>query len=105
MNKARISMTIDQRLLERIDDLAAAQNTNRSALIERLLREAVTEEEMLDSPLIRQMVMSAMGSPSVVRSLTTVLEDALDDEQLETIQKRLSQLQKLSDTPTARKGR
>lgn len=98
-------MTIDQRLLVRIDHLAAAQNTNRSALIERLLREAVTEEEMLDSPLIRQMVMSAMGSPSVVRSLTTVLEDALDDEQLETIQKRLSQLQKLSDTPTPRKGR
>ena len=98
-------MTIDQRLLERIDHLADAQNTNRSALIERLLREAVTEEEMLDSPLIRQMVTAAMGAPSVVSSLTKAFEGSLDGEQLATIRNRLEQLQKLSDKPVPPKRR
>lgn len=108
MSKARISLTIDDRLLERIDQLAEAQNVTRSALVERLLREAVSEEEMLANPTIRQMVTAAIGSPAVLRSLTKQFEKLLTDEQAVPIRERLEQLHSLArqeERPTDKKAR
>jgi len=105
MTKARISLTIDDRLLERVDKLAQDRHITRSALIERLLRESVTEEEMLGNPLIRQMVSAAIGSPAVLRSLSRQFENILNDEQVGPILDRLRELHRMAQRNVKPKGK
>lgn len=92
-------MTIDDGVLARIDRIAADQGVSRSALIERLLLEAVTEEEMLDQPAVRQML-AAISSRGVIETLSKALDHSLSSEQMETVSRKLKRIR----SDVSRKG-
>lgn len=91
MLKARISMTIDEGVLARIDRVAEDQGVARSALIERLLLEAVTEEEMLNQPAVKQMLV-ALSSRGVIENLSKALDQSLSSEQMDTVSRKLKRI-------------
>ena len=95
MVKVRVTVTIDEELLERIDQVSKATRENRSALIERLLRESVTEEEMMMDPRFRDLFVRAVASPEVVESLAGVLEKVLDERQFEAVAGKLHRMRKI----------
>ena len=68
MGKARMTVTIDSDLLERLDRLAQRRAVARSALIEGFLAEAITEEELLETTQVQGMF-ATMGSPAVIEAL------------------------------------
>ncbi len=96
MSKVRITITIDEELLESIDRIADKLKENRSSLIERFLREAVVEEEMMLSPMVRHILSSAMASPEVVDSLRGALESEMEERHYNVVSDRLDRMQSVS---------
>ena len=92
MAKVRITITIDEDLLERLDRISEAGRENRSALIERLLLECVTEEEMMVDPIVQNLFRSAMASPKVTESLTDALRNVLDEERFDVVSNRVKRI-------------
>ena len=92
MVKVRITITIDEDLLERIDRISEVKRENRSALIERLLLECVTEEEMMVDPIVRDLLRSAMASPQVTESLTEALRNVMDEERFDVVSNRIRRI-------------
>jgi hypothetical protein len=82
-NKVRISMTIDPKILKRIDAVCDAREEPRSAYIERVLKHSLREEEAyleeMESPLWRG-IYKALSSPGTLTMLAKVLGDELSDE-------------------------
>lgn len=98
MTKERVTITIDDRLLARIDKLAKSSGTPRSALIERLMEEAVTEEEMVQTPEVQSMLRT-ISSPKVIDQLDLQLGEYLDEDQKRAVSRRLSSLRGLTRRP------
>jgi len=96
MSKVRITITIDEDLLASIDRISEQRKENRSSLIERFLREAVAEEEMMLSPMVRHMLSSAMASPQVVESLRGALESEMEDRHYNVVSDKLDRMQSVS---------
>jgi len=94
MGKPKICITIDESLLGRLKELAVSQRLPLSTLIERLLREAVAEEELLLHPAVRESLAQALASKNVLGNLTKMLGDALSPGQKETVRGKLRQLGK-----------
>ena len=87
-------MTIDEALLRRVDSIAAETGEARSALIERLLREAVTEEELLLNPAVKESLSKTFASKSVMQTWSRILGNALTPDQKKTVTQKLMQLDK-----------
>jgi metal-responsive CopG/Arc/MetJ family transcriptional regulator len=96
MSKVRITITIDEDLLESIDRIAGKLKENRSSLIERFLRGAVAEEEMMLSPMVRHMLSSAMASPQVVESLRGALRNEMEERHYNVVADKLDRMQSVS---------
>ncbi len=89
MTKRPISITLDEPMIERLDALAALEGTTRTAIIERALRNDLPEQESfhkdLENPLMRALHAQITRSPTVMRTLATMVRQELTEEQIERI--------------------
>ena len=85
VNKEKLSITLDSRLVRRIDLLAEKRGTNRSSFIERvLLREIGVEERWVDqmeNPVYRGVLRALTETPGLLESMATMLGDHLNTEE------------------------
>jgi metal-responsive CopG/Arc/MetJ family transcriptional regulator len=105
MGKARVTITIDEDLLERIKDLAEQFGSKHSTLIESLLREAIAERELF-SPKYHHRFLAAMHSPRPIETLMESLKEAgMDQKQIDTLRTRIHLIPVRQDlTGSRRKG-
>ena len=96
MPKERVTITIDDELLARIDTLAEKQGLTRSALVELLLADGVVEEELIESPEV-QGTIAAITSPDVVEMLGQALREAgaLDELQERAVSRAFGRIRRM----------
>jgi metal-responsive CopG/Arc/MetJ family transcriptional regulator len=100
--KDRVTITLDEDLLKRLDKLARQQDVTRSALIEQLVEEGIVEGEIVESPEVSNLL-SALSSPSVVNSLTTAM--GLSDDQQRVVARKMRSLQRPDGDKKPPKGK
>jgi len=75
-DKARISMTIDPKLLRRIDAVCESRNEPRSSMIERILESEMNEEEQfvedMENPVLRALARIIADTPGVTKFLASL---------------------------------
>ncbi len=95
-NKAKIGVSIDQSLLERIDRLCELRNEARSAFFERVLSGEIDGEERfmagLENPLVRGIVRAIVESPGVLEVAAKVARADLAPGELEGCRENLPEL-------------
>jgi len=84
-DKARISMTIDPKLLRRIDAVCESRNEPRSSMIERILENEMDEEEQfvkdMENPVLRALARIIADTPGVTKFLASLggMDTGLDN--------------------------
>ena len=82
MNAARekrekIAISIDRRLLERVDGVAESRAESRSGVIERMLLNEIDEEEgflrKMENPVTRILFEKLMSSPRLIQAIACCL--------------------------------
>ena len=84
--KLKLSITLDAEVTKRVDRLAKATRSNRSAVLEALVIDALNQNEAAikasADPVVMGAFMRAMTEPGVIRGVAEVLRHDLSDEQL-----------------------
>ncbi len=91
-NKEKISISIEADLLRRLDAVCEARGDSRSAVIERILRDEMPEEESflqgMEDPMSRALIATLIRSPAVLKVIATVAGKAISDADLKRVQER-----------------
>lgn len=104
--KVKVSVSVDENLLRRIDRVAKHKRVSRSAEIETAVRDHLDSTEMMVKAFandqLRDAFIRAFSAPDVVRQFAAVMQEDLSDEQLrlfsDVVQKlRASKRKKTSD--------
>jgi metal-responsive CopG/Arc/MetJ family transcriptional regulator len=86
MRKERVTFTVDQNILARVDRIASLTDKTRSALMESLLETGVEELERtiehLGSPIIGSIVQSIIDHPKLVNAIAKAIGERLDPEEM-----------------------
>lgn len=86
-SKQIISLSIDAPLMERVNMLADAKGLSRSAMIERLIEEAIEQEEMATAafanPVVAQAIMQAFMNPKVAKEVAKSMVGGSSPAQME----------------------
>lgn len=84
--KVKISVSVDENVLRRIDRVAKHKGTTRSAEISAACRDYVEDTEMMVKAFanteLREAFIRAFSAPEVVRQFASVMQEDLSDEQL-----------------------
>jgi len=95
-NKARFSITVDPRVMRRVDRLAKAMNRSRSATIEKLLNDGVEDTEMfvkaMTNPVLVEAFGKAFASRDVMRTMAATIGQELSDDQMQLFTKAMSRI-------------
>lgn len=87
VTKTRISITIEPKLVRRLDRLAKSSKLSRSELIEQLCRDGMEDQEMMvkafTNPVLVEAFGKAFANRDVLRAMTSTMGDELEDDQLE----------------------
>jgi metal-responsive CopG/Arc/MetJ family transcriptional regulator len=98
MAKRVFSISVDESLMTRLDDLADAQGVSRSKLVEKFITDGIGEQEvavrMWSDPVVMGALGKAFNSPDVLRRLASAIEAETTPDQLQLFQHTL---QKLAD--------
>ena len=93
MAKQIISSAIENELLERLDAVAEKRGETRSAVVERMLRNTIDEEEEfigdMESSFWRNMMKGLIKSPLAAKALAAVAREQLTPQQYERFQKEM----------------
>jgi len=93
MSKLKISITVSDDVLGRIDAVAEARGETRSYLIDRMLRSGVeAQEELLrdmENPVVRGFARLLASSPGVVKGLAKIGGRELTDEDWERLAEKI----------------
>lgn len=85
MGKVKISITVSEDVLSRIDVIAGARGESRSLAIDKVLREGVEAQEQflrdMENPVVRGFARVLASSPGAMRFLTGQGRDELTDEE------------------------
>lgn len=88
--KVAIGVTIDEELLKRLDEIFAKRDENRSAGIERILRNAIEDEaaylDTMEQPMPRLFIETMSKSPAFIKALGALLAEHVSKEDIERIQ-------------------
>lgn len=88
MTRRPISITLDEEMIARIDQLAADINVTRTAIIEQALKNDLPEQESfhesLENPLMRG-IHKKLTSPAILRTLAKLTQQDMTDEEIEQI--------------------
>lgn len=94
-NKAKIAITIDPHLLQRIDAVADLRGQSRSAVIERVIRNEIDAEEEfvedMESPVMQTILSVILNTPGVTETIAKVVGNNMNKEQLAEMKKGLKE--------------
>jgi len=89
-SRDRITTTIDHSLAERIDAVSMARDESRSATVERMIRNQITEEEGLLEQIgkgVEGRVMAILlQNPKILNGLSKLVGESLTGEELAKIE-------------------
>lgn len=92
-SKLKITISVDPGLLRRIDTVAESRVESRSAVMERMLFEAIEKEEEflgdMEKPIPRAVITALVTSPVVMRAIASIAGKTLTDEDLKRMQERI----------------
>lgn len=92
-NKSKIAITIDSKLLERVDHVAEERGQSRSSVIERLVRNEIKSEEKfvkeMESPIHRAILGVMINTPGVVEVMAKLVQDNMSPTDAEEIKQGL----------------
>jgi len=79
--KKRLSVTVDQEILEKVDGLAEAEGRSRSAQVEFLLRQSLggneTMTRLMSDDVVRRAMMEAFSNPNVLGRMMALMNGRL----------------------------
>lgn len=85
--KKAVTLAVRPSLLKRLDALAKAKGESRSEAVERLLLDALDDEELavraITNPVIAQAILGAISQPEVMRAMLHAMREDLDADQLQ----------------------
>jgi len=88
MPRTQISIKLDQDLLTRVDELAEAVGSNRTAVIEQAVKNDLPEQEAfyksLENPAIRTLH-KQLSNPRVLRAIAKIADLGITDDDIEAI--------------------
>lgn len=97
MPKVVNSLRLDASLWTKLAVLAKAQHCSRSLLVERLLSDAIGQEQMIVSamanPVFRDAMTRAVLTPGVMKSMSEAMTGEFNPEQLKLFTEVLGELQ------------
>jgi hypothetical protein len=106
MNKDRITITVDADLLRRIDAVAGKRNEARSAMIERLLAQAIKEEEQfiadMENPVMRALARIIAETPGVAKFVGKLGGADMTPENIDRVKQGLREAMKQGKERTSR---
>lgn len=108
MPRTQISIKLDEALLVRVDQLAEAAGTNRTAVIEQAVKNDLPEQEAfqrsLENPAVRA-IHEQITRPAVLQLLARLANERMSDEELaEVLQKAPRQREAAERRVVARKA-
>ena len=87
--KKQITLTVDEDLVDRVDELARDEGTSRSAVIGRVLRAGLPGEEWfhrtLENPLVRALHERLTSSPGILKALAAMVDEQLSAEDIRVL--------------------
>ncbi len=96
MPKAKISITIDEGILDRIDRLAEKRQEGRSVVLERIVRNGIEAEEgfldQLGQPVIGPLIELLMKSPKFMEGVARIAGDNIPREQFQKVSEAAERL-------------
>lgn len=102
------SIAMPKELWEAVERLADAQDTSRSRLIERWIREKIEGEKqmvaLLGNPVVGRRLAQMFSDPDVLRQLVAALGEKLDDKQLMLFEQGIRGIQGEAEKLTQRKA-
>lgn len=104
--KARVTVSMDSSILDRIDRMAEAQRLSRSHVVERLIIDGLEATEgfvnMMANPLLRETFAKALGTPGVVSELADAMKGGAKPEDVERVKRAM---QKVAQQATGTDGK
>jgi predicted transcriptional regulator len=89
--KTRWTLTIDPELARRLDEVCAAREENRSEVVERIIQNAIVDEEKfveaLESPLQRAIMQAIDSTPGLLAAISKLVLDEVSPERLERMKR------------------
>lgn len=86
---AKVSLSIDEALLKRVDALAETLGTSRSACMCDLMRDALDEAEaqakVIGDPVVMGAYLQAMQQPGVVAALARAMGEQIDEKKTQQV--------------------
>ena len=109
MPRIQISIKLDEDLLARVDQLAEATGTNRTAVIEQAVKNDLPEQEAfqqsLENPTIRALH-KQITRPALLRAIAMLANERMTDEDLaEVVERAPRQRAAVERRVAERKGR
>ncbi len=109
-NKERITISIDPDLLRQIDEICEKSGEPRSAMIERVLRWRVPEEQEAlrdaENPVYRALIAAFKESPALLGMVAKIAGRTLTQDQIAQMQESTKeQLRRGKERQRPRKGR
>jgi len=103
--KGRITIAISGDLVRRVERMAQSEGRSRSDYIERVLEQAVSQDEVavkaLSDPTVGRALINTFSDPAVLQGLAKAIAADLDDDQLRLFDQKVNQI---LGTPDRAKG-
>ena len=85
--KERITITLDHDVLADIDHIAELRSESRSAVMERILRNGIEDEnkflDQLSNPIIRELTTRLAQSPQLIEAISRVVGEQVSQDDLD----------------------
>ena len=109
MPRTQISIKLDQDLLARVDQLAEAAGTNRTAVIEQAIKNDLPEQEAfqrsLENPAIRA-IHKQITRPGMLQLIAKLANEQLSEEELSQLVEKAPRQREAAERRVAeRKGK
>jgi predicted transcriptional regulator len=106
--KTKTSIALMPALIERLDRVARATRSNRSAVISDMIEAGLDQAEMMvkatSDPVLMRAVGQVMTDPGVMRQMIAGLRMELTDEQMQLFHDRLGAFETLAGAGPAASG-
>ena len=109
MPRTQISIKLDEDLLTRVDQLAEAAGTNRTAVIEQAIKNDLPQQEdyqrSLENPIVRA-IHKQITTPRMLQAIAKIVnEDMTEEERAELLEKAARQRDAAERRIEDRKGK
>ena len=109
-NKVRVTITIDPKLLERVDTVCEAIHSKRSTIMELMIEQGIAEREKwvrdMENPILRAIARGLTKSPNVVEAVAKLVGEEFTERDRKWFREGLKeQIELGKERAEAKKGK